>query len=611
MLLRDFSGGVNTRIAPHLLNENQAQEYINIDSSTGALTSLKGPISTGIPINTYYTYFFADDEWVAKAEDTDFVEYRDVLYMSNGGVLKYRKNLVESTLGILSPTAPLTVSSANDLTIGITSVDTGSLPVGNTYMYVVEIYDALTNKTYYKEVSYTIDMATDILTKGVTFTFSNIALAGTYTIKLYRMYSSKIKLVGSTTYYSGVTISDTVLNIGTASDISSSYSTGVYTYCYTFYDSINDIESAPSLPSDEVSRLNTLLSNFEVTTNTTVDKIRIYRIGGVLTNYTLVEELYYTGTLVSYYDNIPDMDIAGNHICDSFNNTPPIEGLKYLTESYAMLFAAKQDKLYYSDIGKPYAWPATNFLDFDSDITGIGAISNGLLVFTKYKTFIVTGNSPDSFSKYLLSSAQGCISHKSIQFVDNNLIWLSTDGLCTSNGGSITVPSMLLIGKLDFLVNIYSSAVLDNVYYLSYSNALGDKLLVLDFRYGAIIRYISTQGTHIVATLDNLYQNYNNTLQRLLSGAELEFTYKSAMLTEGKYSVYKTYKDMYIKYKGSFVVRVYIDKTLTNEVTITGEDVYNLKFKGLSKGYGLEIEIVGTGTIEEIDYTVVGRQNGK
>ncbi len=610
-LLRDFSGGVNTRIAPHLLNENQAQEYVNIDSASGILQSLKGPVSTGIPVLPYYTYFYADDEWVSKDIETDFVEYQDVLYMSNGDVLKYRKNLVETPLGIAGPTEPLSVGKAKDLVISIATADTGTLVVGNTYNYVLEIYDNVSQEWFYKELSYTIDITTVVLTKKVVFTFSDISEAGTYTLTLYRQYANELKLVGAVTYSSGITITDSVLNIGVAAGISDKYGTEMYTYCYTFYNSVNNIESTPSLPSSEVSRLNTLVSNFQTTTNSSVDKIRIYRNGGILTNYTLIEELDYTGTLTSYHDNLSDIELAGNHILDSFNNSVPLTGLKYLTEAYAMLFAAKGDKLYFSEIAKPYAWPATNFLDFDADITGIGAVSSGLLVFTKYKTFIVTGNSPLSFSKYLLSSSQGCITHRSVQFIDNNLIWLSNDGICSTNGGQITVPSMSLIGKIDFMVNVYSSAVLDGIYYLSYSNALGDKLLVLDFRYNLIIRYMTTQGTHILATLDNLYQNYNNTLQRLLSGDELEITYKSALLTEGKYSNYKTYKDMYIKYNGTFTVQTYIDGNLTNSVDLTGNDMYNLKFKGLSKGYGLEIKIVGTGTIEEIDYEVVGRQNGK
>ena len=612
MLLHDFSGGVNTRIAPHLLPPTQAQKYVNIDNASGALKSLKGPISTGIPVNKYFTYFYADNEWVSKSNETDFVEYQDNLYMSDGTTLKYRKNLVESTLGIIGPSSKLTIGATLNLplTTNITQSTGGTLVTGTTYNYVVGIFDAAGQAYYYKEIPYTINAVDKELTKILTFTFSAVT-TGTYTIKLYREVSGTYYLVGSTSYTEAATIVDDKLNISTNEVIPDTYSTNLYTYCYTFYDSVNGVESTPCLPSIEAGTIDIQLTGFEATTDTKVTTIRIYRNGGALTNYTLIKEIPYTNPVTVNIPYISDIDIAGNHILDSFNNYAPISGLKYITEAYAMLFAAKGDKLYYSDIAKPYAWPKTNFLDFDATITGIGAVSNGLLVFTKYKTFIITGNSPSTFSKYILSSAQGCLSHKSIQFVDNNLLWLSSDGICSTNGGQIKVLSMPIIGKLDFLVNVYSAAILDNVYYLSYSNALGDKLLVLDFRYNLCIRYIDTQGSHIIATRDNIYQDYNGTLQKLLYGADLEFTYKSPVLTEGKYSNYKTYKDMYIKYNGVFTIKVYIDRVLNTTVTLNGNDVYNLKFQGLSKGYGLEIEITGTGEIEEIEYNVIGRQNGK
>ena len=610
MLLNDFSGGVNTRIAPNLLQPTQAQEYVNIENSGGTLKSLPGAVSTGIPIDNYFTYFNTDSEWVSKTTETDFVEYQDKLYFSDGTTLKYRSNLVESTLGIQPPVGPLGFLKANSVgMVTTTTADVGSLVLGSTVAYVVKVISG--SLITYDSFSYTLDYPPNNTTKAGTANIQIVSAPASSTISLYRKYSGVYRLVSSVAYTANVIISDADINIGTQPEISTDYTEDIYTYCYTFYNSVEGIESMPNTISAETQIGNIKLTTFETTTDTKVDKIRIYRNGGALTNYTLVEEIPYTGLAIEYADTASDIDIAGNHILDSFNNTRPLTGLKYLTENYAMLFAAKGDKLYYSEIAKPYAWPSTNFIDFNDTITGIGAVSNGILVFTKYKTFIITGNSPTSFSKFLLSSSQGCLAHKTIQFVDNNLLWLSSDGICATNGGQIQLISMPILGKLDFLVTVYSAAVLDNTYYLSYSNALGDKLLVLDFRYNLMARYIVTQGSYIASTLDTLYQNYNGTLQKLLSGSDLTFTYKSPMLTEGKYSNYKTYKDMYIKYNGVFTINIYIDKTLNTTVSLNGDDVYNLKFQGLSKGYGLEIEIIGTGEIQEIEYNVVGRQNGK
>ena len=50
---------------------------------------------------------------------------------------------------------------------------------------------------------------------------------------------------------------------------------------------------------------------------------------------------------------------------------------------------------------------------------------------------------------------------------------------------------------------------------------------------------------------------------------------------------------------------VVIDKELSGNTTA------NLKALDKAKGYGLEIEISGSGTVYEIEYKALGRQNGK
>lgn len=610
MLLKDFSGGKNTRVAPSLLQPNEAQIYTNVDNENGSLRSILGHIDTGITVSKYFTYFYADSEWVSRATEAEFVEYRDKLYISSSGELVEYSGGTSSTLGISGPSSNLIPS---DVTLnGIYIAGSGDPASGDlkpgTYRYRVLVYVNALNAWVEKSYSYISPYGESLFRVGIEIGLSGAPFATGDFVRLYRELDGTYRfLTGTTWNNTPIKYIDQVHNIGNNEKEPES-SKGTYNYVYTYYDSITGTESPPSLPSaDIVSTVSNIkISNIIASSDPKVDSIRVYRIGGSLTEYTLVKTL--SNVSGSFVDQLSDINAAGEHILDSVNNNKPIPGLRYITEAYAMLFAAKGDKLYYSDIAKPYAWPAANFIDFDGNITGIGVVSNGLIVFTKYKTYIIIGNSPETFTKYQLSGSQGCIAHNTVQFVDNSLIWVSTDGICTTSGGLITVLSQAKVGKLTFF-ETYGSAVLDNVYYLNYYTIDGGAIIAFDFRYNKIIRDLEFTGNMIVSKRDNLYQHYNGTLRQLLVGEPLEFHYKSPILTDGAYSNFKTYKDIYIKYNGTFVFKVYVDGVLKNTINLTGDSVYNLKVGATSKGYGIEFEIIGTGEVSEIEYRLMERQD--
>lgn len=505
MLLQDFSGGLNTRLAPSLIAPNESQVFTNIDASSGSIRPLKDNTLYTTGINKYFTYYYAKSQFYSKTTESSFVEYRDILYMTNleGNPTKY-DGVNEYRLGIAKPTVKPVLSHVAPE-----------------------------------------DMVT--------------------------------------------------------------YPEGDYTYTYTYYNSIDGTESAPGPISDLVTGsdgpINILFD--APSPDPQVDKIRLYRLGGAVTQYSLLVEL--PNAPVDCTDTTLDIDLAGSTTLETITYDSAPTGLKYLVESYAMLFGAVGDKLYYSTIALPNVWPATNFLDFDDVITGIGAIQNGLLVFTKFKTFIITGNSPETFSKYLLDSSQGCISHYTIQFVKGTLLWLSEDGICSSSGGLIEVVTKDKLGKIA-LTGIQNAQVHDGVYYLLHSTGM----LVLDFRYNSMIRKVVCNASWIGTYFDKLFLQYTDNLYEACSSeTPLEYHYKSGVLTEGQYTNYKIFKDFYIKYNGDINLKLYIDGRKMNDINLTGNKCYNLKAVNHASGYGLEIEIQGTGEVSEIQYTALGRQNGK
>ena len=416
--------------------------------------------------------------------------------------------------------------------------------------------------------------------------------------------STPTKYDGTNTY--GLGIVGPTNQLSTIEDIAGTLD-GTYTYVYTYYNSATGVESQPSELSQElaVSLKKVNVGGFVVSTDPQVDFIRLYRLGGTITSYTLVVEK--ANDAIDYLDNIADVDLAGSHILDSYTYREAPNELKYIKESYAMLFGAVGDKLYYSEIGKPDAWPVTNYIDFDKDITGIAMIQSGILVFTKFKTYIITGTSPDTFSRFLFDGEQGCLSHYTIKFTNNSLIWLSSDGICNTSGGLIDVISLPLLGPLS-LSGVNNAEVLNRAYYLSHSEGI----LVFDFRYNTIVRTISTNVDWLDKHNDLLFSNISGDTYSMFTSDELlEYHYKSPILTEGAFSNLKSYKDFYIRYNGEINIKLYIDGKEVNVKELTEDECYNLKASSNSSGYGLEIEVVGTGIVNEIEYKAEGRQNGR
>jgi len=496
--LNQFNGGLNTRVAPHLINVNEGQKYTNVDNTSITLKPVKEDSDENTSVGDYIVNF--KDTWFSSSTYKDYVEFQERLYYTDciGRPQKSDDGINWYNLGIDKPEVQCTIEPFKD----------GGL-------------------------------------------------------------------------------------------------TGTYQYCYTYYNSSDGSESAPSKYSTELTVDNKVITvNYTASGDPQVDTIRLYRLGGNLTTMTLVTEV--ANETSSYDDSLNDLDVNG-HLLDSFNNQPPPEGLCYLTEHNAMFFGVKDDKLYYSAIAYVNNWSTFNFIDFNDKLTGLGVVANGLLVFTKFRTYIVTGTSPLTLSNYMISASQGCLYHKSISFAKNTLLWASTDGICASAGGIISVVSRPNMGKLQ-LKDIRDAVVYDDVYYISY----GDKLMAYDTRFGNILRYINQETTSMFIYDDRLYYSLNNKLFSLCTADNYrELEYKSPRLSDGQVSNLKNYKVVYVKCFGNLTIKIYIDGILVATRDIDSQTSEILVPQQNRKGYYIEFEVLGTGELLEFQYAVEGRQNGR
>lgn len=376
--------------------------------------------------------------------------------------------------------------------------------------------------------------------------------------------------------------------------------TGTYTYVYTFYNSADGTESGISLISDEVSPVGDQvdLTALTVSTDPQVDQRRIYRLGGDLTLFTLVDTI--DNIASSYTDNIADTDVEGT-LLESTYYQPAPSGLKYLTEHYGIFIGAVNDKVYFTPVRRPDAWPTLNFIDFDSDVTGIGKILNGIVVTTLQKSYIVTGTNSSSFVKSILSDTQGCKKHKSMKRLSTGeLLWVSNDGICETKGSQVRVISRQKLGKVNLTPK--NAVVHDEVYYLQKTD---DTILALDRRDGAVIfKDFEAETTNLVVAEDILYGFYNNGLYQMFDDTSYETAvWLSPVIIEGSYTNLKQYKSIYVRHEGSCTFEVYLDGTLAITKSLTGTTTSEIKVpQDVQDAYSIQFKITGTAIVREIEF---------
>lgn len=388
----------------------------------------------------------------------------------------------------------------------------------------------------------------------------------------------------------------------------------VLQYCYTYYNSVEDIESAPSALSLELTVPATKvvkLVNIVYSPDNQVDKIRIYKVGTNITEFSLVKEIPnnpLSTSTAEARDAVKSTEVG--RLLDSLNFQQPLSNLQNLVQAYGILFASVGNKVYYSILGKPNYWPAENFILIESDVTALFPISDGVLIFTIDKMFVLVGTTQEEFSLYPVSTEEGCVSHKSCKLVKNVPVWKSLNGICSWQSGSVEVISLDKLGILDFSVK--NAAVHQKTYYLLSTNG---NMLAMDLRFGLTFKDFDfvPSITDIGVFDGNLYAIVEEKVSTLFTGDLLRMSYKSPKYTEGSVTVTKLYNNIYVKCEGEIQIKVYIDDVLVLDKELPDQKiVHDIKVpEHKQRGTWIQFEIIGKGKVYEIEYKTVGRNNGR
>lgn len=624
MQIRTFDGGLNTRIDPSLILANEGVQYQNIDNTGMILKSVLQPK----PLNQValgYDYKFKGI-WLNSASERSYAEYKGFVYWTDANNKPQKfDGFRQTNLGIETPpfrpileeVDPLDAPAGAPTTDDVDNGGPGISDDAETFVYCYTYYDSRLGRESPKSadassLSYAANYDVEIDVVESTED-------GVDKIRIYRTGDgiSTMTLVMEVdnvtgTYTDAVRTSDLPgPEITTITGISNGAET--LQYVYTYYNSQDGIESAPSDVSAEIS----LTANKEVRVNVVysndiqVDKIRIYRVGDGVTAFTLVLEApnnYEFGII----DGIETLNLQ-SQVLDTQDNQVPPTNLKYLIEAYGILFGVVGDKLYFSAIGKPDAWPAANFIDFSRDITGLFLVPNGILVFNRKKTDILVGTSAADFRVLPISSEQGSISHLSGQLLKNIPTWVSLDGICNYSSGLIRVVSKDKLGKL--ALNVVNAVVYDEQYYITKTDGT---VLVMDARFNISFKDYAFNDPvqSVLIDEDTFYAVQLNKLGEMFKGtAKASFTYLSPVFTEGEHTNTKLYGNIYVRSDSDsegILFIVYIDGVEVLQKTLIGNTIHDVTPPAeRQRGSNIQFSAYGVGTIYEIEYKVTGRQNGR
>lgn len=342
--------------------------------------------------------------------------------------------------------------------------------------------------------------------------------------------------------------------------------------------------------------------------------LRLYRTGGYLTRFTMVEDV---DPGVEYIDKRDDVTIAlGRNGEMAFVSAPP-EGIKWLTEHKGMLFGVVGTKLYWSQPGNAHKWDIEySYIIVDREITGLASVVNGLIIFMKGRTKILTGADRTSFALKTISNDKGTIDGDSIQDLANGAVFFSEDGLCFTDGAQIGELSYSILGKQKF-DSITSTSTTRSYYALlkGFTNsALNSSRVMLRYDIGkapvfSLLSADEVEGLGIIN--GKLAHSSAGILYDTLSESYRVMNYRSGNITEGAPTIIKEWDRVRIQgtFKGTFII--YIDEVIkvSKEIDIDITNIGNFHIpKKDCKGKSIAFELKGIGLVSSIEYSLTDRK---
>lgn len=285
----------------------------------------------------------------------------------------------------------------------------------------------------------------------------------------------------------GVARPSTALSLS-AGATGSGYVTGSsIDYVYTFVDVFGQ-ESAPSEPATVTGVTNATISisGIPMSVDASVKYIKIYRTvsGSYLkvTTLTVGAATFTDGSTAAQANTA----LSDPLLTLDAGNVAPLEGLA-IDPHIGRIWGWSGSGAYWSNTGAPWAWTLSNII-VGEPIKAMAGTTQGMLVLTTSRPYIIAGNDDSSFSLRPFLNTYGTSATFSLVRTDYGLVWWSPQGIVLyDQAGQFTLLTRdLLSGEDVTAYNAGSSAMVGayarGYYYLFHSGGC----LVYDLREGGL-----------------------------------------------------------------------------------------------------------------------------
>ena len=312
-----------------------------------------------------------------------------------------------------------------------------------------------------------------------------------------------------------------------------------------------------------------------------------------------------TGTGVDYIDfNRADSLVDIQPIEEE---TTPVKNLTGLIESSNLFYAFKDNRLYVSDYGNPNSWPASGFLDFDQDITGLGTLGSELVVFTEYGMYRVFGTDPSLLKKVQIPTTEGVKNgaRKTITKFQSGIFFAGLNGICFYNGQSVsrvTQESLNTFSLPDSTASNNHGGYLEDTYYLLGKTGTGYKM---DVKGSAILSRTTQNASNLFFRgSDNTLYGNTGTIGNP-TGTRQNFTATSRKFVGGDINKEKIFHSVSLTAQNfTGTINVLVDGTQTDTFSVGTEVVDLDRTYYLSEGRqgnGVQVQLSScTGQVNRI-----------
>ncbi len=656
----DFTAGMNTVRASHLIAPNECQAIVNVNIKDGSLLSMPSLIHLSPALQPHFTEF--REEILYYPNFRTNARLGNNLYWADG--LNTGKVMFDGRrlpLGITPPTTIAAIESAANPGFGTHTGD---------FQYTYTFYSTDTG----------VESAPAPLPPYLTVDKEDIVITALEalppTADAYRIYRiggylprftmvTQLAVEPATSARGTITLGGTTAVGGLDITVEIRDDLGAVVGLHTYNTDVGD---TPEMIANSLALRINISDVYTTTVIGEVIHLKSVGVGVTQNSYTLTTTSLDTNITIAhvdptgataqvdtlpYTDVLDDTEIDGR-LLTTLRSGAPLAGMNDFVELNGRLFGSKGANLYFSAAGNPDAWYINNFFTMPDNITGTAKTPAGLLVFGESYTYLLLGTAPQNFRLKVISNVLGCIARESIAYLDDQVIWLSETGLCMSNGYQI---KDLTSDKIETIIGIQpiSACVLNEVYYLAFKPSLfpteelfpnhglypdgsvgtGDLeegLIYLDFKRGRNYSYgmysypnvasigILDAELHVVTFIPNVTflscvdplpcdgylqcNAYDLNLAGKLRGADFtELFYISPTFVDGSYSTLKQYEKIRLNMIGEFNIKAIFSDgkvAIEEDIKVTDE-VTIVDGKAFSRD---DVTLMGIPNAENHSYSI-------